>query len=120
MVRGFTAVPSDQPENTCRVSGPPCGVAAVTLQAAPALQMTLVGAVYVPAGHPEPAIVNWADTLLVIVTDAGAVEKFAVIVEGEFNKNEIGLSELTTFPLHPVNWYPAAGAAVSSIPVPAA
>ena len=74
----------------------------MTLQGTPAVHMTLVEAVYVPAGHPAPAIVNCADTLLVIVTEAGAPEKFAVMVEGEFNWNVSGLSALTTFPLHPV------------------
>ena len=84
-LREFIGSPSVQDAKTCLVSGPPCGVIAVTMQATPDVQTILVDAVYVPAGHPEPATVNCADTLLVIETDAGAPEKFAVMVEGEFN-----------------------------------
>ena len=36
-----------------RVSGPPIGVVGVMLQAVPLVHTTLVGAVYVPAGHPS-------------------------------------------------------------------
>ena len=73
------------------------------LHATPFVHTTLVEAVYVPAGHPVPATVNWADTLLEIVTAVGVAEKFAVIVEGEFSANVSGLAALMTLPLHPVN-----------------
>ena len=88
------------------------------LHATPFVHTTLVGAVYVPAGHPVPATVNWADTLLEMVTAVGVAEKFAVIVEGEFSANVSGLAALMTLPLHPVNFYPDAGVAVNWICVP--
>jgi hypothetical protein len=43
----------------------------------------------------------------------GAAEKFAVRVRGAVIAMVSGFAALTMLPLHPVNWYPAEGVAVS-------
>jgi hypothetical protein len=102
--RGFDVDPSAHRVNTSLVSGPPCGDAAVTEHAVPFVHVTWAGAVYVPAGQPDPLIENCAPaTFAPMATTVGAVEKLAVTATGAVIVNTSGLAVLEPAPLHDVN-----------------